>query len=248
MSVLLALESVSRRFGLFYAVDGVTLAVNEGTIHAVIGPNGAGKTTLFRVITGVLHPSSGRVLFRGKDMSRAKPFEIARAGLGQTFQLTATFPRLSVLESIQVALLASRRGTTDFWSFRHRAIRNEAGELLELVGLSDRAGFESRMLSHGDQRVLEVAVALATRPQLLLLDEPTSGMSAVETDRIVRLITDLVLSHKLTIILSEHDMDVVFGMATVVTVLHNGRVLREGTPREIRQDDSVNAVYLGEEH
>jgi branched-chain amino acid transport system ATP-binding protein len=249
MSDILTAHGLTRQFGGFRAVDGVSFAVRKGSIHSVIGPNGAGKTTLFRLLTGLLRPTSGEVQFKGATISGRKPHVIARRGLAQAFQITNIFPRLSVLESVQTAIVVRRGRGFDFASFFHgsAAVRREAMDLLAQVGLADAAGAESGTLSHGDQRALEVALALATGPELLLLDEPTAGMSPWETERTVAMVQDLARAASLTVLFSEHDTDVVFGISERITVMHRGRVIAEGLPEEIRRNPEVVAVYLGTE-
>ncbi|MGH7121836.1 MAG: ABC transporter ATP-binding protein [Acetobacteraceae bacterium] len=247
MTEILAVNGLTRLFGGFRAVDGVSFTVRSGSIHAVIGPNGAGKTTLFRLLTGVLRPSAGEVRFQGTPISGRRPYAIARLGLAQAFQITNVFLRLTVLESVQTAILVRLRRSLDFATFFHAsaAVREEALELLERLGLADMRGAEARTLSHGDQRALEVALALATRPSLLLLDEPTAGMSPFETERTVAMVQQLTRDQKLTVLFSEHDTDVVFGISERITVMHRGRVIAEGPPAAIRDNPEVVAVYLG---
>lgn len=244
---LLEIRSLTKRFGGFTAVSDVDVSVAPGTIHSVIGPNGAGKTTFFRLLTGVHRPTRGTVTFAGSDITGWRPHLIARRGLTQSFQITNVFPRMSVLESVQVAIMAKRRRSSDFASRFHRRVEGEAWELLHRVGLDPVAKIEARRLSHGDQRILEMALALATEPQLLLLDEPTAGMSPFETERMVELVTALAREHALTVLLSEHDMDVVFGISDEVTVLHQGRVIAQGSPEAVEENDHVRDVYLGGE-
>jgi len=245
--VLLDVHRLTRRFDGFAAVEEVDLAVAPGTIHSVIGPNGAGKTTFFRVLTGILRPTNGTVTFDGRDITGLRPHAVARRGLTQSFQITNVFPRMTVTESVQVAMLARRRRCWDFATTRHRNLERDALGLLDQVGLQELAGSQTQTLSHGDQRILEVALALATDPQLLLLDEPTAGMSPFETDRMVQLVTGLARDGGLTVLLSEHDMDVVFGVSDEVTVLHQGRVIAHGPPGQVRDDQQVIDVYLGGE-
>jgi branched-chain amino acid transport system ATP-binding protein len=244
---LLDARALTKRFDGFTAVDNVDVSISRGTIHSVIGPNGAGKTTFFRLLTGIQRPTSGRVTFADQDITGRRPHVIARRGLTQSFQITNIFPRLSVLESVQIAILARRKRSGDFLTVFQRRVENEARELLEQVGLEDMAEVEARALSHGDQRILEMTLALATQPRLLLLDEPTAGMSPLETDRMVELVTELALANGLTVLLSEHDMDVVFGISDRVTVLHQGRVISEGPPEQVQDDERVIEVYLGGE-
>lgn len=244
---LLDVTGLTRDFGAFRAVDSVDLHVAEGTVHAVIGPNGAGKSTLFALITGDLRPSSGRVVFAGRDLTGQQPHTVTRAGLAKAFQTTTIFPRMTVEESITAALIARTRRSGSLFSRAQRGLRDEAWELASSVGLAEDFGREGRALSHGDQRALEVALALATSPRLLLLDEPTAGMSPYETRRIVELVARLVEERSLTVLFSEHDMDTVFGISSRVTVLHQGRVLADGPAAEVRADHEVMAVYLGSE-
>jgi branched-chain amino acid transport system ATP-binding protein len=246
VATLLEARGLTRRFGTFAAVDGVDLEVHEGSIHAIIGPNGAGKTTLFRLLTGALRPSEGSITFAGERIDGKMPHTIARKGLVQSFQITSVFPRLTVLESVQAAIVARSGRSLDLFTRFHRSLEGEAGELLERVGLADVAGFEARTISHGDQRALDIALALATKPKLLCLDEPTAGMSPAETHKTTELVADLASSYGLTVILCEHDMDVVFDISEQVTVLHQGRVIAEGTVAEVQADPQVMSVYLGE--
>jgi branched-chain amino acid transport system ATP-binding protein len=245
--VLLDIHRLGKRFDGFAAVDDLDLAVAAGTIHSVIGPNGAGKTTFFRILTGILRPTRGTVTFDGRDITGLRPHAVTRRGLTQSFQITNVFPRMSVVESVQIAILARRRRCWDFATTYQRKVRPEALELLDQVGLREFAGAEARTLSHGDQRILEMALALATRPRLLLLDEPTAGMSPFETDRMTGLVTELARERGLTILLSEHDMDVVFGISDEVTVLHQGHVIAHGPPERVRDDKQVIEIYLGGE-
>ena len=245
--VLLSTSGLTRDFGAFRAVDQVGLQVTEGTVHSVIGPNGAGKSTLFALITGDLRPTSGTVTFAGRDLTGRMPHTVTGAGLAKAFQTTSIFPRMTVEDSVTAALVA-RAGQADrLFSRSHRRLRQQAFELCEDVGLAGHFAQRSRELSHGDQRALEVVLALATAPRLLLLDEPTAGMSPYETRRMIDLITGLVRERGLTVLFSEHDMDTVFGISDQVTVLHQGRVLAEGPAAEVRADHEVMAVYLGSE-
>jgi branched-chain amino acid transport system ATP-binding protein len=245
VSMVLEAKGLGKRFGSFHAVAGVDLAVEEGTVHSVIGPNGAGKTTLFRLLTGVLAPSSGTLVFHGERIGGKRPHAIARRGLVQSFQMTSIFPRLTVLESVEAAIVARERRALDCVTRFHRSTAPEALELLDSVGLADVASLRADTLSHGDQRALDIALALATRPSLLLLDEPTAGMSPDETHRIQELVSDLARGRGLTVLFSEHDMDVVFGISDRVTVLLEGRVITEGSVAEVQADPQVMAVYLG---
>ena len=244
-TAVLELRELTRRFGPFTAVGGVDLEVTENSIHSVIGPNGAGKSTLFRLISGILRPSAGLVRFAGEDVTGLRPHRVARRGLSQSFQITSLFARLSVLENVQAAIVSRSHRSADVMSWFHWSTRREALELLERVGLDFAAELPAQILSHGDQRALEMAVALATRPRMLLLDEPTAGMSPFETARMVELVGRLRAEEGLTVLFSEHDMDVVFGISDRVTVMAQGQVIADGPAAEVRNNDEVMAVYLG---
>ncbi|MFB6172365.1 MAG: ABC transporter ATP-binding protein [Haloarculaceae archaeon] len=241
---LLRTAGLTRRFDEFTAVDGVDIAVDRGELRGLIGPNGAGKTTLFRLLAGDLAPSSGRVYLDGTDVTRWPAHRRARAGVARAFQVTTLFPGLSVRENV----LGARNGQRRLLSPVRRYRDDEAGlaavaDLLSRVGLADRADVPVADLSHADAKTLELAVALAAAPDLLLLDEPTAGLAADETARIRDLIDDLRTEH--TILLVEHDVDVVMGLADRVTVLHQGAVLAEGSPDDVRGDERVQQVYFG---
>jgi branched-chain amino acid transport system ATP-binding protein len=244
---LLRIRSLVKDFDGFRAVDGVDLDVAPGTIHSVIGPNGAGKSTLFSLITGEARPTSGTVVFAGSDLTGRLPHIVTRAGLAKAFQTTNIFPRLTVRESVAAAVLARKSHGRLLGTRSRRGIDREVSGLCETVGLVahiDRAG---RELSHGDQRALEIALALATEPRLLLLDEPTAGMSPFETRRVVGQITALARERGLTVLFSEHDMDTVFAISDEVTVMHQGRVLAQGPAAQVRANSEVMSVYLGSE-
>ena len=245
MAWALSARELTKSFSGFTAVDGVDLNVTPGHIHAVIGPNGAGKTTLFNLLMGSLRPTSGSVWLGDDEITGKPPSYTAKRGLVRTFQVTNVFPRLTVLESVECAIVARRRRSGDFITFVRRGIRQEALELVESVGLSDKLAAQSRTLSHGDQRVLEVSLALALKPKVLMLDEPTAGMSPYETERMVTLVRDLARTENLTVLLCEHDMPVVFSVADWITVLHQGRVIANGLPAEVRANEQVTLVYLG---
>jgi branched-chain amino acid transport system ATP-binding protein len=245
VSALLEIDGLARYFGALGAVNGVSLAVEAQERRAIIGPNGAGKTTLFNLITGQLAPTAGRILFDGQPITGLPPHAVARRGISRSFQRTNLFPRLTVLENLRLAAAADGRGSYDlFGSIERRpeAIRR-AREVAEAVGLADRLTEPATRLSYGEQRQLEIGVALATAPKLLLLDEPTAGMSPEETHRMTRLLA--TLPRTVTILIIEHDMDVVFSLADRITVLHYGEVLVEGPPEAVRSDARVYEVYLG---
>jgi branched-chain amino acid transport system ATP-binding protein len=245
VSELLRLDGLTRYFGALSAVNGVTLTVERRERRAIIGPNGAGKTTLFNLVTGQLVPSGGRILFDGRDITGLSPDRVARHGISRSFQRTNLFPRLTVLENLRLAAAADGRGSYRLFGSVLRLTEPlaRAREVADAVGLAERLGDDVARLSYGEQRQLEVGVALATRPQLLLLDEPTAGMSPEETHRMTRLLA--ALPRDVTMLIIEHDMDVVFSLADRITVLHYGEVLVDGTPGAVRADPRVYEVYLG---
>jgi branched-chain amino acid transport system ATP-binding protein len=244
MSLLNAVGLV-KQFGSFRAVDDASLSVEPGSINALIGPNGAGKTTYFYMLAGYLRPTLGRLEFDGHDITGRSSTDIARRGLVCTFQATNLFLKLTVLQCVECAVIARRSEQNRFWSFRGNAYAGEAMEYLHAVGLEHLAEERAAALSHGDQRLLEVAVALAAKPKLLLLDEPTAGMSPLETERTVALIKKLVADNGLSILIVEHDVGVVFTISDTITVLHNGKVLTSGSPEAVRNDQRVQEIYLG---
>ncbi len=245
MAALLEIDHLSKSFGGLHVTDDVSFVVEEGEIRSVIGPNGAGKTTLFNQITGYLRPNSGEVRLGGSRISGLKPHQIVRRGMARAFQITNVFPRLTVFENVQSALIVRRNRVLDLAGNGGTVAVDAVWELLDAVGLREQAHLRAGVLSHGDQRALEVAIALGSGPRLLLLDEPTAGMSPYETARTVELIRRIATAQRLTVLFSEHDMDVVFGISDRVTVLHQGRVIAEGTPAEVRGDAEVVRVYLG---
>jgi ABC-type branched-subunit amino acid transport system ATPase component/ABC-type branched-subunit amino acid transport system permease subunit len=243
---LLRLEGLSKRFGGLKAVEGVNLNVLEGRRHAVIGPNGAGKSTLFNLLTGQIRPDSGKVVFDGVDITGRRPHQLSRFGIGRAFQITNIFPKLTVLQNLQYSMLAHRGDTVRPFGIADRRYRDEAMQLLDAVGLGPASKLRAGLLSHGDQRALELAISLALGTRLLLLDEPTAGMSPYETKRAMELVNGVVAQQGLTLLFCEHDMDIVFGIADTVTVMHQGRVLAEGTPETIRSNPEVQRIYLGD--
>src|SRR3989475_8716596 len=231
------------RFGGLTAVDNVDFEIQRGEIRAIIGPNGAGKSTFFNCLTGVLRPSSGRILFNGEDITGFSPDRISRKGIARSYQITNILPNATTLENVRIAAQSRRHG----WNMlRHhgdlRDIIEKAEAVLASVGLIDKAAELAANLSHGEQRNLEIGIALATEPQLLCLDEPTAGMSVTETHATVELIRRIAAD--LTILIVEHDMEVVMGLAHTITVLHYGEVLAEGRPAEIQANPRVQEVYL----
>jgi branched-chain amino acid transport system ATP-binding protein len=244
--MLLEIQDLMKAFGGFQATNGVNLSIEQGSLRALIGPNGAGKTTLFNQITGYLVPDSGRVAFKGEEITGLHPYEISRKGISRAFQIINIFPRLAVVESVQLAILAKQGRTMQCLAPARKMVREEAMAVLETVGLAGRAGALARELSHGEQRVLELALALAGAPDLLLLDEPMAGMSPFERVKVSELIQKIHEDRGLTILFCEHDMDVVFGISERVTVLHQGQVIAEGKPEEIKKNEEVHMVYLGQ--
>ncbi|HEV8470905.1 MAG TPA: ABC transporter ATP-binding protein [Candidatus Limnocylindria bacterium] len=239
---MIEIRDLRRAFGGVVALDGVSLAIGEGERRAIIGPNGAGKTTLFNVLTGELPPSGGAVRLRGKDITTLRPWQRARLGLARMYQRNELFAPLSARENVALSL-GARAGPYRPFVARPRSDYLAADQLLEEVGLLGREHVAAQALSHGERRQLELALVLAQRPRVLLLDEPTAGMSPAETARITELIGGL--GRALTILIVEHDMDVVFRLADRVSVLHEGRVIADGSASEIRGDVRVNEVYLG---
>jgi len=241
--VILETRGLTRAFGGLLAVNDVNFAVQEGEIRAVIGPNGAGKTTFFNLITGVVTPTSGHILFGGEDITGLPVHLISQKGIARTVQVTSIFPALTVTDNIWLGVQSRDRLHPLVRRSELRAVRQRVEEIMALVGLEAQAEAEAAELSHGDQRLLEIALALSTQPRLLLLDEPTAGLSAKETRDMVGVVRQL--SARQTIIIVEHDMDVVMELADVITVLHMGRILAEGPPRATRENPLVQEVYLG---
>jgi len=243
---ILRVESLVKRFGGLQALGGVDLSVERGEFRAIIGPNGAGKSTFFNSMTGLLRPDSGRVCFEGREVTGEPPHLLARKGIGRTFQITSVFSELSALENVQVALLAHARRAWSMWRRARSLYVQRARELLALVGLGASMERLAGTLAHGDQKRLELAIALAGEPRLLLLDEPTAGMAAQERIESITLVHRVARELGVSCVFTEHDMAVVFAVATRITVMHQGRVLAEGTPAEVRARPEVQQVYLGE--
>ena len=243
---MLAVRGVRKSFDGFLAVNDTTLSVAKGQIAAIIGPNGAGKTTLFNLITGHLRPDAGAVVLEGRDITGLPPHDVCRLGMGRSFQRTNIFPRLTVYQNVQAAFLSHRGRGRDLWSAVEELYREETEALLASLGLRERAGEISGFLSHGGQKQLELGIALASEPSLLLLDEPTAGMSVTETHETIHLVERIARERGLTLLFTEHDMEVVFSIAQKITVLHQGRVIADGAPAAVRADPEVRRVYLGE--
>jgi branched-chain amino acid transport system ATP-binding protein len=241
---LLRTEKLTRAYGSLIAVDRVDMTVRQGELRSIIGPNGAGKTTFFRLISGEVAPTSGRIWFRDREVTGLPQHAVARLGIGKSYQITNVFPHLSVLENVRVAVQGYAR-SFNFWSRADHLVdvRDKALSLLRTMGLESRAERLAAHLSHGEKRHLELAIALASDPVLLLLDEPTAGMSPEETDETIVLIRELANGR--TIVLVEHKMKLVMRISDRITVLHQGQVLADGTPEEIRANELVQRTYLG---
>jgi len=243
---LLAVEALEKAFGGVTAVDGVSFALEPGRILALIGPNGAGKSTCFNIINGQLAPDRGRVLIMGREATGWPPRRIARLGVGRTFQITAIVGSMSVRENVQLGLIAREGRHLSLLSRGDRLHRDAAQALLERVGIAEHADRASGLLAYGDLKRVELAVALAGRPRLLLMDEPTAGMAPADRRAQMALIAELAREEEIGVLFTEHDMDVVFAHAERVMVLDRGRLIAQGTPPEVRANPEVRAVYLGE--
>ena len=244
---MLEVRNLRKRFGGIAASDGVSLQVKEGEVHALIGPNGAGKTTLIAQLSGSLSCDEGRVLFRNEDITRLPQHLRVKAGLARSYQITSIFRRFSVLDNLALAVQARSGSSLSFWRpvVSERALFDEAREVASEVGLAGKEDTPAAALAHGEQRALELGLALATRPKLVLLDEPTAGMGPEESQRMIDLVNRL--RTRLTVLLVEHDMDAVFRLADRISVLVNGKVIATDKPLEIRRNSEVIRAYLGEE-
>lgn len=244
---LLSVKGLSKRFGGVNATDDVSLDVEAGEVHGLLGPNGAGKTSFINQLAGTLLPDRGRILFKGDDITRLPTHQRVARGLVRSFQITRLFKSMTALDNLALAVQARSGSSLSFWREAHResALFDEARTLLADVGLSERAGTRADQLAHGEQRALEVGLALATRPDLVLLDEPLAGTGPEESERMIGLIGSL--RGKLAVLLVEHDVEAVFRLADRLTVLVNGKVIASGDPQVVRADRAVVAAYLGEE-
>jgi branched-chain amino acid transport system ATP-binding protein len=242
---MLRVESLSKAFDGFQAVAGANLQVNSGEIVAVIGPNGAGKTTLFNLISGIIKPDSGRVFFKDEDITGLPPHKVCRKRMSRSFQVVNVFQRLSVFENVQIAVLSRERKTWNLFTPSSKLVLEETNRILASVGLAEKKNRTTALLSHGDRKVLEIAMALGGNPEFLILDEPTAGMAPEETARCIALIRDISEKLGLTILFCEHDMEIVFGIANRIMVMVRGATIIQGTCQEVRCDQAVQDAYLG---
>jgi len=245
--IILRTENLRREFGALVAVDDVSMAVRAGTLHSIIGPNGAGKTTLFNLLSGNLKPTAGHVYYKGQEITNLPLHRTAHLGIGRSFQITNIFPTLTVLENIRLAAQALGNDNFRFFQSHRHFDRYErrAHEVIQQVGLADSTNRPARTLPHGEQRKLELGMILAPDPELLLLDEPTAGMASEQVPELMALIQQIQGAGQKTVMLVEHNMNVVMGASDVITVMHQGRVLAEGSPGEIARDETVQSAYLG---
>jgi branched-chain amino acid transport system ATP-binding protein len=242
---VLAAEKLVKAFGGVHAVDGVSFAVEAGRLIALIGPNGAGKTTCFNLLNGQLAPDAGRIVLLGREITGMSPRAIWRLGVGRTFQITATFPSMTVRENVQMALLSHHRRIWNGWSRARDTLVDEADALLRQVGMSAQAERACGILAYGDLKRIELAVALANAPKLLLMDEPTAGMAPAERLELMELTARIARAQGIAVLFTEHDMDVVFAHADRILVLDRGRLIAEGSAADVRANPAVQAVYLG---
>jgi branched-chain amino acid transport system ATP-binding protein len=240
-------EKLVKTFGGLMAVTQVSFALQRGEISSIIGPNGAGKTTLFNLLTGHLKPDSGTVRFKNQNITALSPHRICQSGIGRSFQKTNIFPRLTAFDNVQVALMAWQKKTRNVIQKADHFFRKETEEILDSLGLGDKKERTAGLLAHGDQRLLEIGITLGTFPELILLDEPTAGMSHEESHKTMELIHRIVRDRNLTLLFIEHDMNIVFGISEKVRVMHFGTIIAEGTPEAIRANDQVQKIYLAEE-
>ncbi len=244
---MLQVEGVVKSFDDFVAVNGANLLVKKGEIVAVIGPNGAGKTTLFNLITGQLKADRGKIFFKGEEIGEYPPYQICRKGIARSFQIANIFPRLTVFGNVQVAVFSHQGRSSNPVLPARNVARKETRSILESVGLLDQEKNMAGSLSHGDQKILEIAIALGNDPELMILDEPTAGMSPEETFATIELIKRLALLRGLTILFCEHNMDIVFSIAQSIMVMRQGRTIIQGEPEEVRANKEVQEAYLGVE-
>jgi branched-chain amino acid transport system ATP-binding protein len=248
METILEAQHLRKQFGGLVAVADVSLRVQKGSLHSIIGPNGAGKTTLFNLLSGLMKPTSGRVILRGQDITGAPPYRMAHLGLGRSYQITNIFPNLTVLENVRLAAQAMGQDNWKLWKSADafKQYNERARQVIERVGLQDKINALATTLPHGDKRKLELEILLAQDPEVLLLDEPTAGMASEQVPQLMQLIADVRAHGKKTIVLVEHNMDIVMNVSDFITVMHQGAVLAEGSPSEISGNEVVQKAYLGE--
>lgn len=245
MNVILDVRNLSKSFHGLQAVDCVNFEVREGELLALIGPNGAGKSTCFNMLMGQLKPTTGEVFFQGENLVGKYPRQIWRKGVGRTFQITGTYSSMTVVENVQMALMSHRRRIFSMLPYAHKIYKEEAISYLDMVGLADQAERHCAILAYGDLKRLELAIALCHKPTLLLMDEPTAGMAPTERESVMQLTADIVKEQNISVLFTEHDMDVVFGHAHRILVLNRGKLIANGSVDEIRNNPLVQEVYLG---
>jgi len=245
MSTVLETKGLTRTFGAIVAVDDVSFALQKGELLALIGPNGAGKSTCFNMLMGQLRPTSGDVILDGETITGMRPRDVWRKGVGRTFQITATYGSMTVIENVQMALISHNREVMRFLPYAHSRHRDEAMTLLELVNMADQADRHCAVLAYGDLKRMELAIALAHNPKVLLMDEPTAGMAPKERVALMKLTADIVAEKGVSVLFTEHDMDVVFAHSHRIMVLNRGQLIAEGNASEIRNNARVQEVYLG---
>lgn len=245
MSKVLEVHKLAKSFGGVQAVNKLSFGLGEGQLLAMIGPNGAGKSTCFNLINGQLRPDSGSVLIMGKKTNGYQPRKVWKLGVGRTFQITSTFASMTVLENIKMAILSYHRRTRSLFSRVRKLYSDESMELLKLVGIEDQHDRACGVLAYGDLKRVELAVALANKPKLLLMDEPTAGMGPAERQSLMELTSDIVRTRNIGVLFTEHDMDVVFTHADRIIVLNRGELVAEGKPSEVRENRQVQEIYLG---
>jgi branched-chain amino acid transport system ATP-binding protein len=245
--IIIETKNLTKQFGALVAVDDVSIRVRRNSLHAIIGPNGAGKTTFFNLLSGNIEPTQGQVIYKGRDITHQPVHRTIHFGIGRSFQITNIFPNLTVLENIRLAAQALGRDNFKFWrpASHFRTYEERAWNVIERVGLLDRAQSPARTLPHGDQRKLELGMILAPDPEVLLLDEPTAGMAAEQVPELIALIQDIQKAGDKTVMLVEHNMNVVMSVSNTITVMHLGKVLAEGSPAEIASNTEVQTAYLG---
>ncbi len=246
---ILEIARLNKAFGGLKATNNIDLGIKEGELSAIIGPNGAGKTTLFNLITGNLKPDSGKILFCGKDITGLPPFHVTKTGIGMTFQRANIFPRLTVYENVEISVVSRKRRTLNLLSslIEEADIRDEVLEIMDSVNLAGKKDVVGDSLAHGDQKLLDIGIALGLKPRLLLVDEPTAGMSPEERKLAIELLQKLWKEMGMTLIFIEHDMDLVFSISQIIRVIHHGELIAEGPPESIAKNARVIEAYLGDE-